>query len=235
MRRRTRLEKERRVRVLCEERRPQCAASLSKHPRSRPCGLVAGTLDRSPGSVDVGALDTGIRGVCALAQRVGRYVADAPVEEGHDQPHSATLEVRIPAARFDDALAGLRPLGTLESVNVSTADVRAGAAGRDPLSWRGWSRAGWASSGWARIGCRRRHRPGPEDGLTPALSRFAYCGFCGFAAAGHRPPRLVPKLPNGSTRRGCSLDPHRPPRSHSGARRCRARCRASGGADSTAH
>lgn len=74
-------------------------------------------------SVEVGALDSGIVGVRALAQRVGGYVADVAVEEGHDQPHTATLEVRIPAARFDDALAGLRPLGTLESVNVSTADV----------------------------------------------------------------------------------------------------------------
>ena len=74
-------------------------------------------------SVEVSALDTGITGVRALAKRVGGYVADVSVEEGHDAPHSATLEVRIPAARFDEALAGLRPLGTLESVNVSTADV----------------------------------------------------------------------------------------------------------------
>lgn len=74
-------------------------------------------------SVEVGALDTGIAGVRALAQRVGGYVADVSVEEGHDAAHTATLEVRVPAARFDDALAGLRPLGTLESANVSTADV----------------------------------------------------------------------------------------------------------------
>jgi uncharacterized protein DUF4349 len=54
---------------------------------------------------------------------VGGYVADVSVQDGHDQPHSATLEVRMPAARFDDALAALRPLGNVESVNVSTADV----------------------------------------------------------------------------------------------------------------
>lgn len=73
--------------------------------------------------VEVGALDSGLTGVRALAQRVGGYVADVSVEEGRDQPHTATLQVRIPAARFDDGLAGLRPLGKLESVNVSTADV----------------------------------------------------------------------------------------------------------------
>ena len=74
-------------------------------------------------SVEVAALDTGVDVVRALAQRVGGYVADVSVQDGHDQPHSATLEVRMPAARFDDALAALRPLGNVESVNVSTADV----------------------------------------------------------------------------------------------------------------
>lgn len=74
-------------------------------------------------SVEVSALDTGVAGVRALAQRVGGYVADVSVQDGHDQPHSATLEVRMPAARFDDALAALRPLGNVESVTVSTADV----------------------------------------------------------------------------------------------------------------
>ncbi len=74
-------------------------------------------------SVEVTALDTGVAGVRALAQRVGGYVADVSVQDGHDQPHAATLEVRMPAARFDDALAALRSLGNVESVNVSTADV----------------------------------------------------------------------------------------------------------------
>ncbi|MGH7648743.1 MAG: DUF4349 domain-containing protein [Gemmatimonadaceae bacterium] len=74
-------------------------------------------------SVEVGAIDSGLAGVRALAQRVGGYVADESVQKGGDQPHTATLQVRIPAARFDDALAGLRPLGKVESVNVSTADV----------------------------------------------------------------------------------------------------------------
>ena len=74
-------------------------------------------------SVEVKVLDTGVAGVRAVAQRVGGYVADVSVQEGHDQPHSATLEVRMPAARFDEALAALHPLGNVESVSVSTADV----------------------------------------------------------------------------------------------------------------
>lgn len=74
-------------------------------------------------SVEVKVLDTGVAGVRAVAQRVGGYVADVSVQDGHDQPHSATLEVRMPAQRFDEALAALHPLGNVESVSVSTADV----------------------------------------------------------------------------------------------------------------
>jgi hypothetical protein len=33
------------------------------------------------------------------------------------------LEVKVPAARFDDLVAGLRPLGRVESVNVTAEDV----------------------------------------------------------------------------------------------------------------
>src|SRR5439155_1557826 len=36
---------------------------------------------------------------------------------------SASLEVKVPAERFDEALAGLAPIGKLESVNVNAEDV----------------------------------------------------------------------------------------------------------------
>ncbi|HKT09987.1 MAG TPA: DUF4349 domain-containing protein [Gemmatimonadaceae bacterium] len=74
-------------------------------------------------SVEVAVLDTGVSGVRAVAQRVGGYVANVSVQDGRDEPHSATLEVRMPASRFDEALAALHPLGKVESVSVSTADV----------------------------------------------------------------------------------------------------------------
>jgi hypothetical protein len=36
---------------------------------------------------------------------------------------AATLEIRMPADRFEDAVDGLRPIGKVESVNVSAQDV----------------------------------------------------------------------------------------------------------------
>ncbi|MEP7064387.1 MAG: DUF4349 domain-containing protein [Gemmatimonadota bacterium] len=74
-------------------------------------------------SVEVDSVESGIRAVRALAARVGGYIANSSISEGTDQMHSATLEIKIPASRFDDAINGLQPIGHLESVSVSAEDV----------------------------------------------------------------------------------------------------------------
>jgi len=74
-------------------------------------------------SVQVDSLEQGIRAVRALAGRVGGYIANSSIVAGTERVHSATLEIKIPAARFDDAINGLQPIGHLESVNVSAEDV----------------------------------------------------------------------------------------------------------------
>jgi uncharacterized protein DUF4349 len=74
-------------------------------------------------SVQVDSLEQGIRAVRALALRVGGYIANSSIVAGTEQTHSATLEIKIPSARFDDAINGLQPIGHLESVNVSAEDV----------------------------------------------------------------------------------------------------------------
>lgn len=74
-------------------------------------------------SVEVDSVDRGIRAVRALAGRVGGYIANSSISEGTDQMHSATLEIKIPAPRFEDAINGLQPIGHLESVSVNAEDV----------------------------------------------------------------------------------------------------------------
>lgn len=73
--------------------------------------------------IEVDSLDPAIARVRALAQRVGGYVANTSVQGGRDQLRSASLEVKVPAERFDEALSGLAPIGKVESVNVSAQDV----------------------------------------------------------------------------------------------------------------
>jgi len=74
-------------------------------------------------SIQVDSLDRAITLVRALAQRVGGFVAGSITQAGQGQLHSASLELRMPAERFDDAVDGLRSFGKVESVNISAQDV----------------------------------------------------------------------------------------------------------------
>ena len=74
-------------------------------------------------SVQVDSLETAIAVVRRLAQQLGGYVAGTTFQSGDQNVRAATLEVKLPAARFDEAVSGLSPLGKVESVNVSAQDV----------------------------------------------------------------------------------------------------------------
>jgi len=74
-------------------------------------------------SIEVDSLERAVAQVRLLAGRVGGYVANTTMQTGRGQLRAATLEVKIPADRFDDGLEGLSVLGKLESVNVNAEDV----------------------------------------------------------------------------------------------------------------
>jgi hypothetical protein len=74
-------------------------------------------------SVEIDSLEPAIAQVRALAARVGGYLANTQVQAGRNQLRSATLEIKVPANRFDELVSGLSPLGRLEYVNISAQDV----------------------------------------------------------------------------------------------------------------
>ena len=74
-------------------------------------------------SIEVDSLQPAIAQLKELAARVGGYVANSNIESGESRLRQAEIEVKIPAARFDEALTGLNPIGKLESVNVEAQDV----------------------------------------------------------------------------------------------------------------
>ena len=74
-------------------------------------------------SIEVDSLAVGVARVRELARRMGGFVGNTQMEAGGEQAKSATLEIRLPSARFDDAIAGLTPIGKVESVNISAQDV----------------------------------------------------------------------------------------------------------------
>ncbi len=74
-------------------------------------------------SIEVDSLEPAIAQVRELAAQFGGYIANTDIATGKHQLRNATLEVKIPAARFDASLAGLSPIGNLESVSVEAEDV----------------------------------------------------------------------------------------------------------------
>jgi Domain of unknown function (DUF4349) len=74
-------------------------------------------------SIEVDSLESSMAELRQIVQRVGGFVADASVQSGRNQIRSATLQLKVPASRFDDLTEGLRPLGRLQFVNVGAEDV----------------------------------------------------------------------------------------------------------------
>jgi hypothetical protein len=74
-------------------------------------------------SIEVDSLESAMAELRRIVQRAGGFVADAAIQSGRNQIRSATLELKVPAARFDDLTEGLRPLGRLQFVNVGAEDV----------------------------------------------------------------------------------------------------------------
>jgi hypothetical protein len=102
------------------------AAGSAPTPPAQAYGdsVVSSMLIRTgQASVQVDSLDRGISAVRALATRVGGFVANSSIAAGAQQTHSAMLELKIPASRFDEAITALQPIGSLESVNVTAEDV----------------------------------------------------------------------------------------------------------------
>ena len=115
------------------ESRPAAAVGLavaarerapSDFPPIRPADVTPAMIIRAgQANIEVDSLEPAVTLVRKLAHQLGGYVANTAMQTGRGQLRSATLEVKIPAARFDEALGGLAPIGKLESVNVSAADV----------------------------------------------------------------------------------------------------------------
>ncbi|MEX2285121.1 MAG: DUF4349 domain-containing protein [Gemmatimonadota bacterium] len=73
--------------------------------------------------VEVDSLEAAISSVRSLAQQLGGQLANLSVQTGEDRNRQAILEVKVPSARFDDALSRLEPLGEVKSVDVQAQDV----------------------------------------------------------------------------------------------------------------
>ena len=74
-------------------------------------------------SVEVDSLELAITAVRRIAGSLGGWVGNTSMSAGEREVRSATIELKIPSARYDEALAGLRPIGRVETVNSNAEDV----------------------------------------------------------------------------------------------------------------
>jgi hypothetical protein len=93
---------------------------------SRPAALDHGSrliVRTGQASIEVDSLEASMAELRRIVQRSGGFVADASVQSGRNQIRSATLELKVPASRFDELTEGLKPLGRVQFVNVGAEDV----------------------------------------------------------------------------------------------------------------
>jgi len=90
---------------------------------NRPDPATGMIIRTGNASIEVDSLDSGLGALRQLARRVGGYVANSAIQGGKEQLRTATVEIKVPAERFEDLTTGLEPLGRIEFVNVSAQDV----------------------------------------------------------------------------------------------------------------
>ena len=100
---------------------PPTPASMSQDP-AQP--IAPSMLIRTGDArIKVESVDTAIVRLQELARRVGGYIANSSAQAGENELRQATLELKIPSARFAEVEVGLNTLGKVEYVNVNTQDV----------------------------------------------------------------------------------------------------------------
>ena len=73
--------------------------------------------------IEVERVDPAILKIRQLAAQVGGYITNSSVSGGRDQIRQATMEVKIPAPRYDEAVGSLSTIGKVETVNSQAQDV----------------------------------------------------------------------------------------------------------------
>jgi hypothetical protein len=90
-------------------------------PASDPAGAML--VRHGQASIEVRHVDDALLRVRQTAQQLGGFVANTALRNGKDEQPSASLEVRVPTAQFDQLMNGLKAFGRVESVTAAAEDV----------------------------------------------------------------------------------------------------------------
>lgn len=73
--------------------------------------------------IEVDSIESAIAQVHSLAKLAGGYIANSSIQTGEGQQRQATLEIKIPSERYDQAISGLSGIGKLISSSTNALDV----------------------------------------------------------------------------------------------------------------
>ena len=73
--------------------------------------------------IEVDKVDPAILRIRQLAVQVGGYINNSSISGGRDQIRVATLELKIPVTKYDQAVGSLSTIGKVETVNSTAQDV----------------------------------------------------------------------------------------------------------------
>jgi hypothetical protein len=73
--------------------------------------------------IEVEKVDAAVLKIRQLAAQYNGYIANSSISGGRDQIRQATLELKIPGARYDEAVGSLSTIGKVETVASNAQDV----------------------------------------------------------------------------------------------------------------
>ena len=105
----------------------QSQAGSGADPLQNVTGAAAGApamvIRNGQAFIEVDKVDPAILKIRQLAAQVGGYITNSSISGGHDQIRQATLELKLPAPKYDEAVGSLSTIGKVETVNSTAQDV----------------------------------------------------------------------------------------------------------------
>jgi hypothetical protein len=101
----------------------QAPPPQAPRPGTADSAISTMLIRRGDVSVRVDSLEPAMEALRRLAASLGGTVGNVSITAGEFTVRSATLELRIPAPRFDEAMGGLAPIGKVEHSSVTAEDV----------------------------------------------------------------------------------------------------------------
>ena len=102
---------------------PPIAAPAPSASTQPPASASSMVIRSGTASVQVDSLEVAIAALRASSSTFGGSIGNSWITTGEDQVRRASIEIKLPAAQYDAAIAGLSPLGKVESVNSTAQDV----------------------------------------------------------------------------------------------------------------